>query len=153
MQSGDRLVCAFVEDLPVGAQFTDWLLHITVVPWLRVKLPSERLARELHEHYVSSQPFTVKVQAETMFGYKKRKSVNLVAAPELMKLEGQTRRLLHAHSAWVVDEADHTRHGYRPHVTHQKTGRLHEGGFFRCDQLYIVEQKGDYKEVAAIVAF
>lgn len=155
MRPGDRLVCAFVEPQAIGAQFKDWPLHITIVPWFRVDLPSAMLGDELAASYVGSKAFEVSVLAEAQFGYKKRKTVNLVTAPDLFKLEGQTRRLLHAHKAWVVDEADNTRRGFRPHVTHLGDGRLklREGDKFLCGKLYIVEQKGDIKEIAAVIDF
>jgi len=61
---------------------------------------------------------------------KKHKTVHLVAATELKKLEGQTRRLLHSHKTWIVDEADKTRNGFRPHITVPSTGQVFEGMIF-----------------------
>jgi 2'-5' RNA ligase len=152
MQPGDRLVCAFVEPKELGTQFKQWFLHITIVPWFRVDANSQELAVELSRAYVGSHGFEVLVGEEAQFGYKNRKTVNLVSAPELPRLEGQTRRLLHSYKAWVVDEADNTRRRhYKPHVTHNRGKMLKSGDTFRCNQLYIVEQKGDYKEVVGIV--
>jgi 2'-5' RNA ligase len=147
MLPGDRLICAFVKSQPIGSIFKDWPLHITIVPWFRLDTSSPRLAEQLSEHYIGSNAFRVDVLKETQFGYKKLKVVNLVAAPELIRLEGQTRRLLHSHKAWVVDEADKTRKGFRPHVTALNTGRVHEGDSFECDRLYIVSQHGDFKQI------
>src|SRR5437868_1391450 len=143
MQPGDRLICAFISPATIGTKFKDWPLHVTVVPWFRLDLGTAKLAKELEVHFIISKPFKIDVQAEAQLGYKQRKTVNLVAAPELMILEGQTRQFLHAQRAWIVDEADKTRRGFRPHVTHLEAGRLHEGESFLCDQLYIVEQKGN----------
>src|SRR5665647_80127 len=99
MLPGDRLICALVNNQPVGTVFKDWPLHITIVPWFRLDMSSSQLAERLQKHYIGSRAFQVTVENESQLGYKKRKLVNLVAAPELMKLEGQTRRLLHAHKA------------------------------------------------------
>jgi 2'-5' RNA ligase len=115
-------------------------------------MSSDELASQLKRAYVGSTEFQVHVHGEAQFGYKKRKTVNVVEASELMKLEGQTRRTLHAHKAWVVDEADKTRGKFRPHVTAQSTMRVHEGDTFGCDKLYIVEQKGDYKQISSEVS-
>jgi 2'-5' RNA ligase len=139
-------MCAFVKKQSVGATFKDWPLHLSIVPWFRLKISSLELANELHEHYVGSQPFQVNVLQEAQFGYKKKKTVNIVDTPELRRLEGQTRRLLHTHKAWIVDEADKTRN-FHPHVTTQKTKRAHEGDSFKCDCLYIVSQHGDFKQI------
>lgn len=148
MQAGDRLICAFVKPIKLNKKFKNWFLHITIVPWFRVKVDSDNLAKMLKQSYVGSRPFEVFVGEEAQFGYKKRKTVNLVEAPELLRLEGQTRRLLHSHKAWVVDEADKTRN-FRPHVTSLEVGRLHKNDRFKVEKLNIVEQKGDYKEVVA----
>ena len=147
MLPGDRLICAFVKKQPIGSTFSDWPLHITIVPWFRLNIPSSQLAEQLKVHYIGSDAFRVTVLEETQLGYKRRKVVNLVAAPELMKLEGQTRRLLHAHKAWVVDEADKTRSGFHPHVTALNIGRVREGDNFKCDRLYIVSQHGHFKQI------
>lgn len=149
MRPGDRLICTFTEPQPAGFRFKKWPLHVTIVPWFRLSLPPAELARNYKRHLVGSQPFEVTVGGPAEFGYKKRKQVNLVVAPELRRLEGQTRRFLHAHKAWVVDEADKTRRGFRPHITVQDGGRAREGDTFRCDRLYVVAQHGDYKEVEA----
>jgi hypothetical protein len=147
MLPGDRLICALVKQQPTRTIFRNWPLHITIVPWFRLDISSSQLAKQLKEHYIGSNAFQVVVLEETQLGYKKRKVVNLVANPELMKLEGQTRRLIHALKAWVVDEADNTRNGFHPHVTALKTGRVREGDSFNCDRLYIVSQHGDFKQI------
>jgi 2'-5' RNA ligase len=151
MLPGDRVICAFVTQQSVGSIFTDWPLHITIVPWFRLDSTSAQLAEQLKKHYISSNAFTVTVLDEVRFGYKRTKLVNLVGAPELMKLEGQTRRLLHAHKAWIVDEADKTRRGFRPHVTALSTGRVHSGENFMCDRLYIVSQHGNFKRIDSVI--
>jgi hypothetical protein len=150
MRPGDRLVCAFIRPTETGGQFKEWPLHITIVPWFRLSVPSADLANELQQNFIGSSSFKVDIGPEDHFGYKKRKVVNLAFAEELLRVEGQTRRTLHLHKAWVVDEADKTRRRkYLPHVTAQTSGRVHEGDSFTCNELYIVEQKGDHKEVVA----
>jgi 2'-5' RNA ligase len=142
----------FVNKQSVGATFKDWPLHVTIVPWFRLITPSSELASELREHYVGSKPFKINVLQEAQFGYKKKKVVNIVDASELRRLEGQTRRLLHSHKAWIVDEADKTRN-FHPHVTAQKTERVHDGDSFNCSCLYIVSQHGGFKHIDCEVNF
>jgi hypothetical protein len=151
MLPGDRLLCAFVEKQAVSSIFKDWPLHITIVPWFRLDISSPQLAKQLKEHYIGSNSFKAIVENETQFGYKKPKLVNLISAPALMELEGQTRRLLHAHKAWVVDEADKTRRGFRPHITAMGTNRVHEGDSFDCDYLYIISQHGAFKQIDDVI--
>jgi 2'-5' RNA ligase len=151
MLPGDRLICAFVKTQLPGSTFTDWPLHITIVPWFRIDITSQQLAKQLKEHYINSNAFKVTVLGETQFGYRKTKVINLLDTPELMQLEGQTRRLLHAHKAWVVDEADKTRRGFRPHVTALSAGRVYEGDSFGCDRLYIISQHGGFKQIDNVI--
>lgn len=152
MRPGDRLVCAFIKSLPVHEQFKQWPLHVTIVPWFRLDLSVAELAAGLKGAFVGSHPFEVTVSMEARFGYKQRKQVNLVKAEELQRLEGQTRRFLHAYKAWVVDEADKTRRGFRPHVTVQQNDRVQRGDTFWCEKLSVVRQCGDYKEVESIIS-
>jgi 2'-5' RNA ligase len=149
MKPGDRLICALIQPQPVGYRFKQWPLHITLVPWFRLDISSERLAGQMREAYVGGHAFEITVGMDAYFGYRNRKQVSLIDAPELPRLEGQSRRLLHAHKAWVVDEADKTRRGFRPHVTVQGDDRLHEGDRFICDRLYVIAQHGDCKVVEA----
>lgn len=151
MLPGDRIICAFVYELPEGAKFKDWPIHITLVPWFRLDVASPLLAEQMQKYYIDRKAFRIEVLEEAKFGYKKQKVVNLVASPELIKLEDQTRRLLHYKKAWIVDEADRTRLGFRPHVTALKTGRVNNGENFWCDRLYIVSQRGTFKQIDSVV--
>jgi 2'-5' RNA ligase len=151
MRPGDRLVCSFVNNQERLSTFKDWPLHITIVPWFRIELDSSTFASTLSRCYIGSEPFTILVQEEATFGYKKHKTVNLVSAPRLFRLEGQTRRFLHTHHAWIVDEADHTRRFFRPHVTVQQSARTRSGDQFQCDRLYVISQQGQYKQIDEIM--
>jgi 2'-5' RNA ligase len=147
MLPGDRLFCSFVEPRPVGDTFAAWPLHITVVPWFRTELPNSELCGRLSQRLQTISAFTVRVAGEDMFGGGRR-LVSLIAEPTpLHDIEREARDLLHQAGAWLVDETTKLRRPYRPHVTAQVAGRLHESDSFDCDALYIVQQKGDHKEV------
>lgn len=152
MLPGDRLVCAFVKPQVVGTGFTDWPLHVTIVPWFRAELSTEDLSRELAETYEGIEPFVARVGQEAMFGADHSRPVNLIEtkAP-FADLEIRTRRMLHDHAAWLVDETTKRRWPYRPHVTAQASGRLQEGQTFGCTRVYVVAQQGASKLVAAEV--
>lgn len=148
MLPGDRLLCAFLENRPAGNTFTDWPLHVTIIPWFRAEVTSDELAGIIKQKLASTGSFTYVVAGEAGFGYKRRKLVNLIVQPSpLDDIEKYARSILHAHKAWIVDETTKIPRAFRPHITALKTGRAHEGDSFLCDTLYIVEQKGDYKEI------
>lgn len=151
MIPGDRLYCALVESLKVGDTFTNWPLHVTLVPWFRTDISSARLSSDIQRRLQAIKPFTVSVAGEERFGAKRR-TVNLVAEPTLLvDIEHIARGQLYELGAWIVDETTEVRQAFRPHVTEQAATRLHAGDIFRCDALYIVEQKGDYKEIVSRV--
>jgi len=148
MIPGDRLICAFIENRPNGDTFMEWPLHATIVPWFRLDMATSELATKIMQKLSAIEPFMVTVGGEAGFGHRGRKVVNLIETPSpLETIERLARRLLHDHDAWLVDETTKRQHGFRPHVTRQKSGRVQEGGTFTIENLYIVEQKGEYKEV------
>lgn len=148
MQTGDRLICVLLKPLAVGYTFKNWPLHVTILPWSRTEVSSEELTDELRYIFADIRPFTMHVAGEAGFGYKGRKLVNLIAKPSLLDaLESRARKVLHGHKAWIVDEANGFKRQFRPHITENKSGRAHAGESYACDALYIVEQKGEHKEV------
>lgn len=152
MQPGDRLVCALVEPLNVGDQFSEWPLHVTVVPWFRTEIASDILANELQSSLADMTEFEASVYGAAQFGRKKDKTVHLVTKPTpFFDIEKRTRSLLKRHSAWLVDESTRTKRQFRPHVTVQASGGLQPGDSFKVDTLYIIEQQGSHKTVAATI--
>jgi len=35
MVPGDKLICLFIDDYSIGDKFSEWPLHITIIPWFR----------------------------------------------------------------------------------------------------------------------
>jgi len=152
MLPGDRLVCAFVERQRVGLQFKTWLLHVTVVPWFRVPSSSEAIAAGLKQALKTIAPFEVAGESEAMFGLRKNRPVRLLVQLTILSdIEQKVRTYLHKKRAWLADETTKHRQEFRPHVAAQKDAGLQEGAKFIIDGLYIVEQKGNYKEIVAEV--
>jgi 2'-5' RNA ligase len=151
MQPGDRLICAFVDSISADKVFSQWPLHLTILPWFRVDISSQTLTSKLKRAYEGIKPFSITVLHTSQLGYKKQKTVNLVSAAELPLIEHQTRDLLHENQAWIIDEADKSYRQYVPHITHQISGSCNEGENLLCARLFIVEQKGTTKKVVGVV--
>ncbi len=149
MKPGDRLVCAFVEPQPVGSKFKTWLLHVTIVPWFRLSDEPARVAQGLEKALASVSPFEARISEEARFGSKRSRPAHLLEPCKFPEVEQGVRGYLHKKRAWLVDETTKVRRPFRPHVTFQGDTHLHEGDKIYCDRLYIVQQKGDYKEVMA----
>lgn len=152
MLPGDRLICAFIENQTIGTQFQKWPLHLTIVPWFRLSDSSERLAKGLEKALTTVGTFEVTAEGESFFGPRKKRPVRLlqISGP-LMQTEAKVRSYLHQKCAWLVDETTKKRYAFRPHVTMQGEKSLPPGYTFQIQRLYMVEQRGDYKEVAAVI--
>jgi 2'-5' RNA ligase len=150
MLPGDRLVCAFVKPQAAGEEFAEWPLHVTVVPWFRLPDDAETVAAGLRKALASLELFAAKAGEMLRFGPRKNRPARLVQSPApFIKAEQKVRGYFHKKRAWLVDETTKRQHAFRPHVTVQKGGELGRDEIFRVDRLYLVEQKGNYKEVVA----
>jgi 2'-5' RNA ligase len=152
MIPGDRLVCAFVESQAVGVQFRTWLLHITVVPWFRLGDPSEVITEGLGRAMYGIEPFDAVTGASAQFGPRKNRPVRLLLPDgQLVEIEAKVRAYLHKKHAFLIDETTKKPYDFRPHVTAQHGFLLPENTRLHISELYIVEQKGDYKEIVSEV--
>lgn len=151
MMPGDRLVCAFVNPQKVGKQFSKWPLHVTIVPWFRLKDNSEQVAEGLAKATAPIRPFMVSVVGKAEFGPKRNRPAHLLEPAEFLELERRVRNYLHQKRAWLVDETTKKPRLFVPHVTFQDGEHLTESSQLFCDRLFIVEQKGEYKELVGEV--
>jgi 2'-5' RNA ligase len=152
MLPGDRLVCGFVEPQQVGERFQSWLLHVTIVPWFRLSDDSLTLAAGLERALQNIEPFEASIsEVQANFGARKREAGVIAQPTPFSDIEQKVRTYFHKKRAWLVDETTKRRYEFRPHVTLQPGASLKIGDSFRCDRLYIVEQKGDYKEIVSEV--
>ncbi len=153
MRPGDRLVCASVDRLVAGATFKDWPLHVTIVPWFRLDVDSKQITKDLADALVGFLPFDAHIGDENVrFGHQKGKLAAIVQTPTpFTEVECRVRDFLHAQRAWLVDETTKRPRTFRPHITKQPSGGLRNGDMFRCDRVYLIEQKGGHKEITGEV--
>ncbi len=154
MVPGDRLVCAFVQPMAVGERFAQWPLHVTIVAWFRLVDSSELITGGLTNALAATRPFEVQADGDTKMGPRRNRNVRLIGEPTpFSDIERKVRAYFHKKRAWLVDETTKRKYAYRPHVTDQGEMKLGQGETFWCDRLYIIEQKGDYKEIMSEVRF
>jgi 2'-5' RNA ligase len=150
MRPGDRLFCCFIDPHAEGEVFKEWPLHITLIPWFRTGVSSSELCQETQTLMAGIGPFDAITGGEAGFGRGGTKLVNLIELPSpLQDIEIALWRMLKSHDTWIVDETVKFERTFRPHVTVQKNSRRVKGDIVRCDSLYIIEQKGDYKEIVS----
>jgi 2'-5' RNA ligase len=129
------------------------MLHITIVPWFRLDMPSRELAKVLEDNISDIEPFEVVMGREAKFGYREGRIATLVKEPTpFHKIEERVRGVLKSKKAWLVDETTKVRRPYRPHVTMQKSGQLHIGDEFMCNSIFIVGQRGHSKEIKSKIS-
>ncbi|MDB5186335.1 MAG: hypothetical protein JWL85_858 [Candidatus Saccharibacteria bacterium] len=148
MRPSDLLICCFVRPYAPGDTFKEWPLHVTIIPWINGDRSPEELAQALAEALTGIKPFEVVVGPEA-WRNRQRRLVNLIVEPTpftevyeiAKKVVGQLgfRFLTKLHSP------------FKPHISAQKGERLHEGDTFICNAVYIIEQKGSYKEIVGKV--
>jgi 2'-5' RNA ligase len=152
MLPNDRLVCAFIEPQAIGARFKTWLLHVTIVPWFRTSASSESITSGLSRAVTSIHPFEAVADGEVNLGPRKNRPARLLRQPTpFTQIEAKVRAYLHKRRSFLVDETTKQKHEFRPHVTVQAGSSLDSDATFWCDRLYIVEQRGEYKEVVSEV--
>jgi hypothetical protein len=148
MLPGDRLVCALVEPQTAGTQLKSWPLHVTIVPWFRLLDSSDVIAKGLTEALKTTPSFEAVADGEAMFGIRKDRPVRLIRQPTpFIQVEAKVRTYLHKKRALLIDETTKRHPEFRPHVTDQGETGLRSGDKFVCDRLYVVEQRGNYKEI------
>jgi 2'-5' RNA ligase len=152
MQPGDIFVGVFVDKHAVGMKFTQWPLHVTLVSWSRPGGDSNlsTLRSQLKKKLRETKPFTaITSNEEWLAGGKVL--VNLVTPKE--EFEGLYDAIKQTEILAGFRFVSTLHPSYVPHVTVQPSERLHEGDEFTADRLYIIEQKGEYKEVVGEVCF
>lgn len=148
-QSGDRLLCAFVAPIALNAEFKEWPLHVTVMPWFRTPASSAQLAQLLTLNFEAVQPFEAEVGSLANFGAKNELPVNLIEQPTPFAVLEQMASLALVSSG--VQLVSRRFRPYRPHVTVQKHAHAAPGDTFQVDKLHIIEQRDGYKNVVGEV--
>ncbi len=148
MQVGDRLICVFIDPPELGSRFTNWPLHITIIPWFRVGVLTIELTEDIQKKLRTYPSFNAIIAGDAHFGHQRKKLVSLIQLPSpLVAIESKLRQMLRSHNAWLVDETTKTAFAYRPHVTTQGSKHLSRNDICSINTVLIVEQKGEYKEI------
>jgi 2'-5' RNA ligase len=152
MVPGDRLICAFTAPVAVGQEFSDWLFHVTIVPWFRLGASSDAIASELTAALAEVPDFEAELGQQEQFGHNRGKAANLVVQPTpFTDVERSVRQYLRERQAWMTDETTKRRRPYVPHVTAQRDERMQAGDRFACEGVYIVRQLGGRKVIDAFI--
>jgi hypothetical protein len=153
------MVCHMLEKAPEGFQFSEWPLHLTVVPWFRVEegaLLNTLLAIEATAKKVGS--FAIKAKGDAWYGPKGDVPVTEVEDTTGGKLVKLHLGLLQGiqHSGGTILDLTYTGESYSPHVSLTKNGSsLQRDRVIHCSNITVVEKtrrEVEDKQVVEVVS-
>ncbi len=141
----DFVIVATVEPQDVGLRFSEWPLHITLVPWFSA--PGIETVKQICESAVTGiKQFSVTVGQREYFGQRKLPVKLIEPNPRIVELHMKLLQSIN-HQGWDVP-GRYTGNQFRPHVTRHH-GKDAEGSVLITD-MYIVERLSQgYREIKA----
>jgi 2'-5' RNA ligase superfamily len=140
---------AFVEPVAAGQVFprTEWPLHITLVRFDAATTDgadvAESIARLAAPHAEAALGSPLAVGEDAGFGRNGSVPVNLIRPqPDLQRLHEHLVEAVGTTGGRVLTPA-HTLAGYRPHVSHHGSKRLHPGDAVVLDRVALVDMAPD----------
>lgn len=133
----DQILVVLLEQLPAEQEFSNWPLHITVLPWFN-GVDQTTLDKELLELTANTTPIKVDLGAQEMFGANKDTPVRtLNDSPELVRIHQKIKDIVTASSGNILNPK-YTGKAYRSHVTIQSNKQLQKS--YILDNLTLVER-------------
>lgn len=134
-----------VSPLQVGQTYDMIPLHCTLVHWFWLEQSPEEVAKRLQVRLQSQKSITLTAQDEQAFTGKTKQGAtipvtvnDIVATPELRQLHEDMCQELEAMGV-QYSEPQYVHEGFRPHVTHQKDGKLTSGEVRTSGNIYLIE--------------
>jgi 2'-5' RNA ligase len=147
--SGEFVVVCMRQAIAVGTRFTQWPLHLTLVPWFTAP-DIETVQAALEPVLRLTSPFTVDVGDRAYFGQRKLPVKLLKPSPQLHALHGLLLSKLEE-QGWPIT-GRYTGQHYKPHIT-QKAGLDAEGEFV-IGAVYIAKAlPQNYRQIVARLEF
>lgn len=135
----EHLVVVLLESMPLGVEFEDWPLHITLVPWFPCRDES-RLDKVLQGVAANNHKLQVTVGKRVMFGPRKDIPVNLLTNDgDLYRLHWDVFRTLET-NGFPIHQKTHLGQNYRAHITHQGKRHKNEGDVLPINSFVLVRQ-------------
>ena len=143
----EYILCVLFDDYEAGDIFTQWPLHVTLVPWCH---PAD-LQKFITDIEVVANRY---MQINSVVGEQKTwgsNTVNVIErASELQSLHNELLEKVKLHGTLLVN-AQYTGESYTPHVTHQQHEQRIPGEHIQLKAVYLVEktQNERTKEIVA----
>lgn len=135
----EHVVAIILEPAKVGYEFTDWPLHITIVPWFPCN-DERRLDKILEQLAKTHTCFEVNVGGTEKFGPNRNVPVNLIdESEELTKLHWTVFKVLQENN-FGIHQKEFIGEGYRAHISQQKHGKMNKGQKLKISSFTLVKQ-------------
>lgn len=148
MQPRDLLVGVFIEKFDVGDTFEEWPLHVTLVPWFRLETAKEQFIRKLKKELAPIKPFTDTAGEREIFS---KREANVLDKRKWQTLHEAVLACVYNTAEPAARQFRFVAEAFQPHVTVQPDGGLRAGESVEADVVYVVEQRGDYKQVVETI--
>lgn len=147
-KTSDYALVAMLEPQEVGLRFSEWPLHVTLLPWFSAPNLSSVVA--LCEQVAQKfSPFSLAVGERAYFGYNRDLPVRLLEKNDEISQLHRALLLGVSERGWV-QQGRYTGDQYRPHVTRHR-GRDAEGQI-TVAAIYVVEKLPQgYRKIVAKV--
>lgn len=135
------VIVHLLHPLKEGTEFSmrDWPLHVTLSPRFSVDLEQPGILDALQHVARNHGAIKTVVKNDEHFGQDARVHVAMAERTEkLIELHNQLLDVLEVFGA-DFDEPMYSRDGYRPHVTVQRSGRVHKGDELVIDSMSLVD--------------
>ncbi len=135
------VLVTFFQPLPDGTEFTvgHWPLHTTLVANFAVDLEATDLVTKLAALFRNAHPLQTLAIYDDNFGPQGQVPVTrLELTDELARLHKKAVELIRQHGG-VFDEPQYLESGYKPHVTVQTNGRIHQGNLVTINDITLVD--------------
>lgn len=143
----DYVLVAMLEPQKVGHRFSEWPLHITVIPWFSA--PNIEVVERLCTEVVADvAPFSVQVLERAYFGSRKLPVKLIEKHPKLLGVHNNLLTAVQRNN-WEL-QGRYTGPHYKPHVT-KHVGKDAKDEVV-IDAIYIVERlEQGYRRIAGKV--
>lgn len=143
MNSDKHLIATLLEPLEQGATFTDWPLHLTIVPWFGVDIEKERELDNLLDNIALRQKSTmVRVGATAMFGVGEDIPVNVIEPDDsLSELHLDVYESIRAAGFEIIGQ-NYFGKNYNPHVSEQNGKKVIAGEVLEIRKFTLIKRVG-----------
>ena len=143
----EYILVFMLESAPIGARFTMWSLHMTLLPWFNAP-DFELVFAKLKQKLERFEPFEIEAGGPSQMGHRNLPAKLINNSPKLQSLHDALLRMIDEND-WDL-QGRYTGQHFKPHVTRKKG--MDANGKYLLDAVYIVEKQSQgYREIVGKV--